>query len=69
MAIRVVVNIGALTLRDREIEKLEIAQALGDHHRLSITFQRDLSKSIDLADFVIPAVTVTLTDDVTKKTA
>jgi type VI secretion system secreted protein VgrG len=69
MAIRVVVSIGALTLRDREIEKLEIAQALGEHHRLSITFQRDPSKTIDLADFVNPAVTVTLTDDVTKKTA
>jgi type VI secretion system secreted protein VgrG len=69
MAIRVVVNIGALTLRDREIEKLEIAQALGDHHKLSITFHRDPSKTINLADFVNPAVTVTLTDDVTKKTA
>jgi type VI secretion system secreted protein VgrG len=68
MAIRIEVNVGDLTLRDREIEHLEIAQALGDHHRLSLTFHRDPSKPLKLSDFVIPAVTVTLTDDVTKKT-
>jgi type VI secretion system secreted protein VgrG len=67
MAIRIEVKIGALTLRDREIERLEIAQALGDHHRFSITFHRDPSKPLQLADFVNPPVTVTLTDDVTKK--
>jgi type VI secretion system secreted protein VgrG len=69
MAIRIEVKIGTLTLRDREIERLEIEQALGDHHRLSLTFHRDPSKPLKLADFVSPPVTVTLTDDATKKTA
>ncbi|MDQ2930618.1 MAG: phage baseplate assembly protein V [Gemmatimonadota bacterium] len=69
MAIRIDVKIGALALRDREIEHLEIKQAIGDHHRFSITFHRDPSKPLNLADFVNPPVTVTLTDDVTKKTA
>lgn len=69
MAIRIDVKIGALALRDREIEHLEIKQAIGEHHRFSITFHRDPSKSLNLADFVNPPVTVTLTDDVTKKTA
>lgn len=68
MAIRIEVKIGALTLRDREIEQLEIRQALGDHHRFSITFQRDPSKPLQLSAFVNPPVTVTLTDDTTKKT-
>jgi type VI secretion system secreted protein VgrG len=69
MAIRIEVKIGAVTLRDREIEHLEIRQALGDHHRLSITFHRDPSKPLRLSDFVNPPVTVTLTDDATKKVA
>ena len=69
MAIRVQVQIGALTLRDREVERLEIAQELGQHHRLSLTFHRDPSKPLKLADFVNPKVTVTLTDDVSKKSA
>lgn len=69
MAIRIEVTIGAVTLRDREIEHLEIKQALGDHHRFSITFHRDPSKPLKLADFVEPPVKVTLTDDLTKKTA
>jgi len=68
MAIRIEVKIGAVALRDREIEQLEIRQALGDHHRLSITFQRDPSKPLQLSAFVNPPVTVTLTDDATKKT-
>lgn len=66
MAIRIEVKIGEVTLRDREIEQLEIAQALGDHHRLSITFHRDSTKPLELTDFVAPAVTVSLTDDATK---
>ncbi len=69
MAVRLEVKIGALTLRDREVERLEIVQELGQHHRLSITFHRDPSKPLKLADFVNPKVTVTLTDDATKKTA
>jgi uncharacterized protein involved in type VI secretion and phage assembly len=69
MAIRLEVKIGALTLRDREIDQMEIAQALGDHHRLSITFHRDPSKPLQLSDFVAPAVTVSLTDDASKATA
>lgn len=68
MAIRMEVKIGALTLRDREVEQLEIAQSLGDHHRLSLTFHRDPSKPLQLGDFVAPAVTVSLTDDVAKIT-
>jgi type VI secretion system secreted protein VgrG len=68
MAIRLEVKIGALTLRDREIDQMEIAQALGDHHRLSITFHRDPSKPLQLSDFVAPAVTVSLTDDASKAT-
>ncbi|MBK5188236.1 MAG: hypothetical protein JJD97_08310, partial [Gemmatimonadaceae bacterium] len=67
MAIRLEVKIGALTLRDREVERMVIAQALGDHHRLSITFHRDPSRPLELSDFVSPAVTVSLTDDVSKK--
>lgn len=67
MAIRIEAKIGDVTLRDREIEQLEIAQALGDHHRLSITFHRDSTKPLQLTDFVAPAVTVSLTDDATKK--
>jgi type VI secretion system secreted protein VgrG len=68
MAIRLEVKIGGLTLRDREVEQLEIAQALGDHHRLSLTFHRDPSKPLQLGDFVAPPVTVSLTDDVAKIT-
>ena len=69
MAIRIEVKIGTVTLRDREVEHLEIRQALGDHHRLSIIFHRDPSKPLKLSDFVIPPVTVTLTDDAIRKTA
>jgi type VI secretion system secreted protein VgrG len=68
MAIRLEVKIGALTLRDREVEQLEIAQSLGDHHRLSLTFHRDPSKPLQLGDFVAPVVTVSLTDDAAKIT-
>ena len=68
MAIRMEVKIGALTLRDREVERLEIAQSLGDHHRLSLVFHRDPSKPLQLGDFVAPIVTVSLTDDVAKIT-
>ena len=69
MAIRIEVKIGALTLRDREIEHLEIKQELGDHHRMTTTFHRDPSKPVNLADFVNPKVVVTLTDDATKTTS
>ncbi|MEO6209306.1 MAG: phage baseplate assembly protein V [Gemmatimonadaceae bacterium] len=69
MAIRIEATIGSVTLRDREVERLEITQVLGDHHRLSITFHRDPSKPLQLSDFVEPPVTVTLTDDVLKKSA
>jgi uncharacterized protein involved in type VI secretion and phage assembly len=68
MAVRLEVKIGALTLRDREVDQMSIAQALGDHHRLSITFHRDPSKPLQLSDFVAPEVIVTLTDDATKGT-
>jgi len=66
MAIRIEAKIGDVTLRDREIEQLEIAQALGDHHRLAITFHRDSTKPLQLTDFIAPAVTVSLTDDATQ---
>jgi type VI secretion system secreted protein VgrG len=69
MAVNVEIKIGDVTLRNREIEHLEITQELGEHHRLSITFHRDLSKPLKLSDFVNPKVVVTLTDDVTKVTA
>ena len=66
MAVRLEVKIGSLTLRDREVDQMTIAQALGDHHRPSITFHRDPSQPLQPSDFVAPAVTVKLTDDATK---
>ncbi len=69
MAIRIEVTIGTLKLRDREVEHLEIVQELGQHHRLTTTFHRDPSKPLRLADFVNPKITVTLTDDDTKKSS
>jgi type VI secretion system secreted protein VgrG len=66
MAVRLEVKIGALTLRDRQVDQMTIAQSLGDHHRLSISFHRDPSQPLQLSDFIAPAVTVKLTDDATK---
>ena len=63
MAIRIAVKVGKLTLRDREIEKLEILQALGDHHRLALQFHRDANQPLQLADLVAPEISVSLTDD------
>ena len=65
MAVRVEVKVGSLRLRDREIERLEIVQSLGDHHRLTLHFHRDTNQPLAITDFIAPAVTVTLTDDVT----
>ncbi|MBK8056893.1 MAG: hypothetical protein IPK33_03125 [Gemmatimonadetes bacterium] len=54
------VNVGELTLRNGELDGLEITQSLGDHSRLFLSFSRDRATDFALADLLGSPCRVTL---------
>jgi uncharacterized protein involved in type VI secretion and phage assembly len=66
MGVRVTVQLGSLSLRNKEIDRLGIRQALGEHGALTIAFTRDQSSKLTLPDLLGAPATVTLKDDAGK---
>jgi uncharacterized protein involved in type VI secretion and phage assembly len=63
VGVRVTVQLGSLSLRNNEIDRLVVRQALGEHGVLTIAFTRDQSSNITLPDLLGEPATVSLKDD------
>jgi type VI secretion system secreted protein VgrG len=63
MGVRVTVEIGAVTLRNKELDRLEVRHALDEHGVLTVRFTRDQASSVTLPDLLGAPAAVTLTDD------
>jgi uncharacterized protein involved in type VI secretion and phage assembly len=61
--VRVTVRLGSLSLRNNEIDRLVVRQALGEHGLLTVTFTRDQSSNVTLPDLLGARATVTLKED------
>lgn len=63
MGVRVTVRLGSLSLGNKEVDRLGIRQALGEHGVLTVSFTRDQSSKVTLPDLLGAPATVTLMDD------
>jgi type VI secretion system secreted protein VgrG len=63
MGVRVMVRLGSLSLGNKEVDRLGIRQALGEHGVLTVAFTRDQSSTVRLPDLLGAPATVTLRDD------
>jgi type VI secretion system secreted protein VgrG len=60
MRVIITVTLGPLTLRNSEMERLEVRQALGEHTRLFVEFTRDQATDLRLEDLLGASARVTL---------
>jgi uncharacterized protein involved in type VI secretion and phage assembly len=63
MGVRVTVQLGSLSLRNNEIDRLVLRHALGEHGALTIAFTRDQASTVTLPDLLGMPATVSLRDD------